>query len=72
METLLHFLAQHGVLSAAQYWHLRLLSAIAFGPLLGILYLVLFDKRPRARPRAAGETAPTMWVDQKGRLLVSR
>ena len=67
METLLHLLAQHGVLSAAQYWHLRLLSAIGFGPLLAVLYLV-FRKRP-PQVRRAGP-APTMWVGADGRLRV--
>ncbi|MGI4738103.1 MAG: hypothetical protein ACRYG7_23285 [Janthinobacterium lividum] len=68
----LHFLLQHGVLSATQYWKLRLLSAIALGPLLGVLYLVFLSwRRPRV-PRAAASPAPTMWVDKDGRLLVRR
>ena len=65
METLLHFLANHGVISAAQYWHLRLLSAIALGPLLAVLYLLFFD-------RPARRAAPGMWVSRDGRLLVVR
>ncbi|MGI4761316.1 MAG: hypothetical protein ACRYF0_11450 [Janthinobacterium lividum] len=63
MEYLLKILAQHGALSPTHYWHLRLLSAILFGPLLGILYLLIFGKRKRP---AAG---PTMWVNSKGQLL---
>jgi len=72
MASPLHFLLQHGVLSSTQYWKLRLLSAIALGPLLGVLYLVVLSwRRPRV-PRAAAGPAPTMWVDKNGRLLVRR
>jgi len=67
MEYLLKSLAQHGALSPAHYWHLRLLSAILLGPLLGILYLVVFGRR--RRPGARTSTGPTMWVDSKGQLL---
>ncbi|MGI4835963.1 MAG: hypothetical protein ACRYFK_21120 [Janthinobacterium lividum] len=67
MDYFLHTLLQHGVLSSTQYWHLRLLSAIAFGPLLGVLYLVFFGWR---KPRAAAGPAPNMWVGQDGRLFV--
>jgi cytochrome b561 len=47
METLLKALAQHWHLTAAQYWHLRLLVAISLVPFLGFLYVILFDKRTR-------------------------
>ena len=33
-------------LSPVHYWHLRLLTALLLTPLLGVLYVVLFD-RPR-------------------------
>lgn len=68
MEYLLKTLAQHGALSHAHYWHLRLLSSIALGPLLGIIYLVLFGKRKRPG-RPAPNDAPTMWVNSEGQLL---
>ena len=68
MEYLLKSLAQHGALSPAHYWHLRLLSAILLGPLLGILYLVFFGKRRRP-PLPTG---PTMWVNSKGQLYQAR
>jgi hypothetical protein len=64
MEYVLKMLAQHGALSPAHYWHLRLLCAILLGPLLGICYLLFFGKR--ARPQAS--TGPTMWVNSEGRL----
>jgi hypothetical protein len=38
-------LAHHWHLSASQYWQLRLLCSIALGPLLGVLFVVLFTKR---------------------------
>ena len=64
MEYLLKILAQHGALSPAHYWHLRLLCAILLGPLLGIGYLLVWGRR--ARPRAS--TGPTMWVNSAGQL----
>jgi hypothetical protein len=67
MEYLLKLLVQHAGLSPTHYWHLRLLCAIVPGPLLGILYLLFFDKRARPRPRAG--VGPTMWVTSEGRLL---
>lgn len=45
MQHLIQAIAQHWDLSPAQYWHLRLLSALSLVPLLGILYVVLFDRR---------------------------
>jgi hypothetical protein len=68
MEYLLKTLAQHGALSPAHYWHLRLLSSISLGPLLGILYLLFFGKRKRSKLHATG-TGPTMWVNSKGQLF---
>jgi hypothetical protein len=47
METILKLLAQHWHLTASQYWQLRLLFAISLVPLLGVLYIVLIDKRTR-------------------------
>lgn len=68
METLLHSLLQHGVLSSTQYWHLRLLSAIAFGPLLGVLYLLVGGRRARRRLGTAAP-ATSLWVNSQGQLL---
>ena len=67
MEYLLKMLVQHWALSPAHYWHLRLLCAIALGPLLGLLYLLIFAKR--ARPRVRPGAGPTMWITSEGRLL---
>jgi hypothetical protein len=67
MEYLLKMLVQHSALSPAHYWHLRLLCAIALGPLLGLLYLLIFARRPRLRPGVGA--GPTMWVTSEGRLL---
>lgn len=47
MQPLLKALAQHWHLTAAQYWHLRLLVAICLVPFLGMLYVMLIDKRTR-------------------------
>lgn len=70
MDTLLHLLRQHGVLSADQYWHLRLLSAITFGPLLAVLYLVVrYWRKPRT-PRVPASPPPTLWIGEDGRLLI--
>jgi hypothetical protein len=56
METILKALAHHWHLSAAQYWHLRLLFAISLVPTLALLYVVLFDKSTHflAKFRAMG------------------
>lgn len=51
MAHFLHSLAQHWHLSASEYWQLRLLCAIIAGPLLGVLCLILFTKRPATTPR---------------------
>ncbi|GAC1368988.1 MAG: hypothetical protein NVSMB30_06360 [Hymenobacter sp.] len=68
MEHLLHLLAQRWHLSADHYWHLRLLCTLLLGPLAGVLYLLLFDKRAPYPPRAARST-PGLWVRRDVRLL---
>ncbi|TFZ64925.1 hypothetical protein E4631_18245 [Hymenobacter sp. UV11] len=72
METLLHFLLQHDVLSPTQYWHLRLLSTLTLGPLLSVLYLVYLGWRKPRTPRAAVNSSATMWVSSDGQLLSRR
>ncbi len=47
MDYVIKAIVQHWHLSAAHYWHLRLLSATSLMPLLGIMYLVIFTKRKR-------------------------
>ncbi len=42
--------ALHGVLSATQYGHLRLLSTLLLGPLLGVRYLVYLGWRTPHTP----------------------
>lgn len=71
MELLLKTLAHHWGLSQSQYWHLHLLSSVSIGPLLGIIYLVFFDRRARRRAYAA-RTKASMWVGADGRLLIYR
>jgi len=66
MEYLLKILASHGALSPTNYWHLRLLSSIALGPLIGVLYLVVAGKRKRPTQPATG---PTMWINSDGQLF---
>jgi hypothetical protein len=69
MEHLLKILAQHWELSSDQYWHLRLLCSLLLGPVLGVLYLLFFDKRERYKPRVATGSKPTMWVNSQGQLF---
>jgi hypothetical protein len=45
MAHILHALAQHWHLSASQYWQMRLLCAVSLVPFLGVLYLLLFNRR---------------------------
>jgi len=71
MEYLLRILAHHWGLSQSQYWHLHLLSSVSFGPLLGILYLMVAGRRARRRAQAAAAKA-SMWVGADGRLLIYR
>ena len=37
-------------LSPVHYWHLRILCALLLVPLLGVLYIVLFDRPRRLKP----------------------
>lgn len=63
MDHLLKTFALHCGLSLSHYWHLRLLLSVSFGPLIGILYLVLFGRREQRRPEY------TLWVSSDGRLV---
>ena len=67
MAHFINHLVQSWGLSPVHYWHLRLLCAIALGPLLGLLYLLIFGRR--ARPQRRPGAGPTMWVTSEGRLL---
>ncbi|RZK32474.1 MAG: hypothetical protein EOO63_01260 [Hymenobacter sp.] len=68
MDHFLKTLAYDCGLSQSQYWHLRLLGSISLVPLLGVLYLVLFDKRRRSSP-AATRPALSLWVSSNGQLI---
>ena len=72
MELLLKTLAHHWGLSQSQYWHLHLLSSVSIGPLVGIVYLVFFDRRARRRAYEAARAKASMWVGADGRLLTYR
>ena len=50
MIKLITHLAQTWHLSPAHYWHLRMLSSLLLVPLLGVLYVVLFDRPRRPKP----------------------
>jgi hypothetical protein len=67
MDHFLKILAYDCGLSQVQYWHLRLLSSVSLGPLLGILYLVFFDKQRRRSPPARPDVS--LWVNSEGRLI---
>ena len=69
MDHFLKLLAYDCGLSQAQYWHLRLLSSISLVPLLGVLYLVFFDKLGRRSPPAAARPNLSLWVTSDGRLV---
>jgi len=43
METLIKTIAHARHYSSAEYWHLRLLVSLTLVPLLGVLYVVIFD-----------------------------
>ncbi|AMR27130.1 hypothetical protein A0257_08415 [Hymenobacter psoromatis] len=43
METLIKTIAHAWDLSPAQYWHLRILVSLLLAPVLGVLYVVIFD-----------------------------
>ncbi len=62
MDHLLKTFALHCGLSQSHYWHLRLVLSVSFGPLLGVLYLVLFGRRGRRR-------AYRLWVRPDGKLV---
>ncbi|MGI4834222.1 MAG: hypothetical protein ACRYFK_12255 [Janthinobacterium lividum] len=65
MDHLLKECALHCGLSLSQYWHLRLVMSVSLGPLLAILYLILFDRRaPRQPPRSY-----SLWVRSDGQLV---
>ena len=51
MVHLINYLAHAWGLSPAHYWHLRMLCALLLVPLLGVLYVVIFD-RPRRVTKA--------------------
>lgn len=69
MEHLLKVLAQHWDLGSDHYWHLRLLSSLLVGPLLGVLYLIFFEKHEHPKPRPAAGLKSGRWVNSKGQLL---
>lgn len=69
MEHFLKMLAQHWAFGSEHYWHLRLLSSLMLGPLLGVLGVIFFDKRTRPRLRGLAGPKPTMRVSSAGRLL---
>jgi hypothetical protein len=48
MEHVIKALAQAWHLNPAQYWHLRMLSAVMLVPLLGVLYLAVRFFRNRS------------------------
>lgn len=62
MDHLLKTFALHCGLSLSDYWHLRLVLSITFGPLLAVLYLVLSGRRGR-RP------VYSLWVRKDGKLV---
>jgi hypothetical protein len=65
----LKLLAYDCGLSQSQYWHLRLLCSVSFVPMLGVLYLVFFDKLGRRRPPAPARPSFSLWVSSDGRLI---
>ncbi len=62
MDHLLKTFALHCGLSQSHYWHLRLVLSVSFGPMLGVLYLVLFGRRGR-------RAAYRLWVRPDGKLV---
>lgn len=50
MEHLFKTVARIWHLSTAQYWHLRLVSALSLVPLVAVLYLLLVRRRRRREP----------------------
>ena len=51
MKHLIEHFAQLWHLSPAQYWHLRIVSALSLVPTLAVLYLLLFSRRRRRLKR---------------------
>ena len=54
MDYVIKTIAHAWELSPAHYWHLRLLTSILLGPLVGVIYLVFFGglwrpKTPKLR-----------------------
>ncbi|WP_216680366.1 hypothetical protein [Hymenobacter siberiensis] len=47
MAHFINHLVQAWGLSPVHYWHLRLLTPLLLTPLLGVLYVVLFDRPKR-------------------------
>ena len=62
MDHLLKTFALHCGLSMSHYWHLRLLLSVSLGPLVGVLYLLLFGRRERRR-------SYSLWISREGRLI---
>jgi hypothetical protein len=62
MDHLLKTFALYCGLSQSHYWHLRLVLSVSLGPLLGVLYLMLFGRRGR-RP------GYRLWVRPDGKLV---
>jgi hypothetical protein len=56
-------------LSQSQYWHVRLLGSVSFGPLLGILYLVVFGRLGRRTLPPVPRPPVSLWVNSEGRLI---
>jgi len=52
MDHLLQALAQHWHLSASQYWQMHLLCTLTLGPLVGVLCLIIFNKRSKYDAKA--------------------
>ena len=47
MAHFINHLMQAWGLSPVHYWHLRLLTTLLLTPLLGVLYVVIFDRPKR-------------------------
>ncbi|RZK30145.1 MAG: hypothetical protein EOO63_07455 [Hymenobacter sp.] len=58
MAHLLQTLAHHWHLSASQYWHLRIVCALTLAPLLGVLCLIVFNKREESGSDKPGDKRP--------------
>lgn len=49
METIIKTIAHAWHYSPAEYWHLRLLVSLTLVPLLGVLYVIFFDRHKVAK-----------------------